>query len=344
MAAATGLGESLNATASDVVDLHIAPANLPSPKPAASRYPLSRKVLAVFAIIFMMALSCLITGVVTYHATFQALDPVPKGCIETPEAFVAAFSLRNVSSALLEEAACVSGLMGLVQRFPGAQLNNQAARRISFAFSDSALEKVLVYGVNGGREIVDLLGLGYVPAPSTFRLLVWRDESDRHTRGFWENLQGFLELLYGDALPHVGPAIETIRTNSFASLTGCNVEVLQTEPGNFAKANCSQAYQDASALFVFGQACDAPAQTFGSSYSTRCRQEQNLLSRRDPPPTALELRAFLYNVNGFNSLFTGYGYTAEEYDGPLVREFWVENVEEASLSERDAVDFHVLRP
>ena len=39
-----------------------------------------------------------------------------------------------------------------------------------------------------------------------------------------------------------------------------------------------------------------------------------------------------------------YGYTAEEYDGPLVREFWFDNVPEVSLAGIQAMDFHVLTP
>lgn len=37
-----------------------------------------------------------------------------------------------------------------------------------------------------------------------------------------------------------------------------------------------------------------------------------------------------------------YGYTAEEYDGPLVREFWFENVPEKSLLGIREITFHVL--
>ena len=59
------------------------------------------------------------------------------------------------------------------------------------------------------------------------------------------------------------------------------------------------------------------------------------------PPSAVELRAFLYNCDGFNSLFTGYGYTAEVYGGPLAREYWVENVREEELVGSEAPEFYV---
>jgi len=232
--------------------------------------------------------------------------------------------------------------MGLVQRYPGVRLNNQAARRISFAFGASALEKVLVYGVNGGREIVSLLGLGFVPTPSTYRLLVWRDSAASHVRGFWQNLEVFLRHVYGNALPAVTDAIAEIASVSFGDLTGCDPDLLQIDAGDLAGAGCSEAYRDAAALFPFNQPCSEPEVKFRGGFRTTCLQEQNLLSR--PTLSALELRAFLYNCNGFNSLFTGYGYTAEEYDGPLVREFWFDNVPEVSLAGIQAMDFHVLTP
>lgn len=233
--------------------------------------------------------------------------------------------------------------MGLVQRYPGERLNNQAARQISFAFSDSTLEKVLVYGVNGGRDIVNLLGLGFVPTNSTYRLLVFEASQTKHARGFWENLEPFMRAIYGQqTLPSLTSAIAEISSKSFAELTSCNTDQLQVNPGNFAAANCSAAYQNASLnLFPFNAPCNATAMTFEGGFTTTCIQEQNLLSRRSPPPSAVELRAFLYNCDGFNSLFTGYGYTAEVYGGPLAREYWVENVREEELVGSEAPEFYV---
>jgi len=310
-------------------------------------HPQKRLVLAYIALL-VPVVSCVATGAAAYNAGLSAEDDkatpplVHHDCITSVSEFAEAFSARPNSSAHLDRPACVAGLMGLVQRFRGEMLNNQAARRISFAFGDSALEKVLVYGVNGGREIVDLLGLGYVTTPSTFRLLVWKDASARHVRGFWENLDDFMRGIYGAALPDLSAALAEVSRTSFAQLTGCDVEVLQSNPGDFAGARCSEAYVEASAQFPFGRACDEPERSFAGGFATTCLQEINFLAL--DPPTAVQLRAFLYNCNGFNSLYTGYGYTAEEYDGPLVREFWVENVREEALTGRQAIEFHVLEP
>ena len=102
--------------------------------------------------------------------------------------------------------------------------------------------------------------------------------------------------------------------------------------------SAGQGYIDASALFPFNKPCTAPPATFGS-FVTQCVQEQSLLSRQNL--TALQLRAFLYNCDGFNALFTGYGYTAEEYGLPLVREFWVHNKRVDELPAARVLDFHV---
>ena len=55
--------------------------------------------------------------------------------------------------------------------------------------------------------------------------------------------------------------------------------------------------------------------------------------------SALELRAFLANCNGFGPLFTGYGYTADDYAEPLVREHWVENVRLREVPNHQVVAF-----
>ena len=52
--------------------------------------------------------------------------------------------------------------------------------------------------------------------------------------------------------------------------------------------------------------------------------EADFLSLR--PPTALQLRAWLQQTQGFNPFYTGYGYTAEVYDHPGQREYVLENV------------------
>lgn len=53
---------------------------------------------------------------------------------------------------------------------------------------------------------------------------------------------------------------------------------------------------------------------------------------------------FLCLFARFDMFAPRYGYTAEEYDGPLVRELWLENVPEVNLAGIQAIDFHVLTP
>mmetsp|Transcript_45159 Transcript_45159/g.118504 ORF Transcript_45159/g.118504 Transcript_45159/m.118504 type:complete len:371 (+) Transcript_45159:34-1146(+) len=307
-------------------------------------YPKRRLVIACFALT-VNVVGCVATGAVAYHAGLSAsqgvgAELVHHDCITSAREFAEVFRARENKTDHLDRPACVSGLMGLVQRYAGEMLNNQAARRISFAFADSALEKVLVYGIRGGRDIVDLLGLGHVPAGTVFRLLVWKDSGSRHVRGFWENLGNFMREIYGEALPDLSSALAEVSHKSFAELTGCNVTVLQTKPGDLVGASCSEAYVQASALFPFNQPCTEKEVTFSGGFATTCKQEINFLGLH--PLSAVQLRAFLYNCNGFNSLFTGYGYTAEEYDGPLVREFWLENVMEESLTDREEIEFQIV--
>ena len=87
------------------------------------------------------------------------------------------------------------------------------------------------------------------------------------------------------------------------------------------------------------RSCSAASKKYGS-FETCYEAEQHFLDLARP--TAIQLRAFLAQNNGFNPLFTGYGYTAEDYPKPLVREYWVKNVPLSDLgSDRRYIEFQI---
>merc|ERR1712242_252174 len=133
-----------------------------------------------------------------------------------------------------------------------------------------------------------------------------------------------MRSIYLDGLPNITKAVDVIEHHTFEDLTGCDPAKLQsTFIPDFAAAGCSSEFQDAITLFPFNKECNASVQQFGS-FKTKCVQEQNFL--KIATPTSLQLRAFLFQTAGFNAFYTGYGYTAESYGSPRLREFWVKNL------------------
>lgn len=254
-------------------------------------------------------------------------------CVRSLDEFIRRFKQRTTPASLLDAPACITAnLFGVVHLSPllnpSIQIRHQYGRKIAFAFAKETLERLLVFGVNGGAQIVDSLALGNVP-PGNYSLLVWEQlevsESPHPARGSWANLGAFLAKVYGAALPPLDDAISHIASASFQELTGCDADALLANPANPLAASCSAEYIEASAAFPFNRSCDAAVLTYAGGFATACPLEQRLLNM-SRAPSAVELRAFLANGNGFNPLYTGYGYTAAEYPRPIIREYWVENV------------------
>lgn len=331
-----------------------------APSSLALHAPSKRALALAVALSVTFAIGVIVGNAATpRHGAVTASEP--SECISSVAAFEAAFAERVNSTAVMRQAACVAGsdssegvtgLMGAYdssfspRRDNDLQLKNQGGRRVFFAFGSDTLEKILVYGPRGGRAIVDSLSAGQqLPGPRY--LLVWSASSERTLRpvsAWWENLEEFLRGVYGDALPEVAPAIETIRRQSFDALTGCDTAILDKKPTNLTGAGCSEAYKKAMELFPYvepgNSSCTAEHKTY-RGFETCFLAEQRFLELAQP--SALELRAFLMQVNGFFPVFTGYGYTANKYPEPRIREYWLQNKPLRSLpSDRRFIPFEVL--
>jgi len=237
---------------------------------------------------------------------------------------------------------CAVGLYGIIQspkhgRFPepSERISSQPGRPFSFAFGSKALGEFLVYGENGGRQIDKRAALGGSPGSDRkYRLLVFKSEGlPWHAAATLANLEPVMKEIYGDALPDIADAVNDITKQSFHELTGCNVTLYAAKPWEAKEAGCKQAWADlVNGPMNYGAECDKPPMTVGG-FTTRCPAEQSLLSfavKKVKVP-ALELRAFMANFLVFNALWTGYGYTANDYDVPLEQEFWVPDMKVADL-------------
>ncbi len=354
-----------------------------------NRHPRVLVAVAVFLLVVLFAIGFAAGWSSRPPETGSGLHPDDDHCIGSPAEFETEFKKRVRSSSQLESPACVvgtdgsegvTGLMGVVHLSKrlgdDALLQDKGARQVVFAFGSDTLEKILVYGPNGGRAIVDNLGLGN-PDPGTAHLMVWTVDPEVHpVSAWWINLEEFLTSVYGDATPDVQAAVDEIQAQNFTALTGCeyaaaartaafarvlrcrggrrglltprsaphrSAHYLVDKPWDTAGAGCSEEYITAAAQFPFvatgDRSCSAASKKYGS-FETCYEAEQHFLDLAHP--TAIQLRAFLAQNNGFNPLFTGYGYTAEDYPKPLVREYWVKNVPLSDLgSDRRYIEFQI---
>jgi len=268
-----------------------------------------------------------------------ACSPAP--CHTEPTSWLAQFNARPDPQARLLETPCTVGIYGLIQSpsskkgepiaFP-EHISPQPGRPFSFAFGPKAMGEFLVYGKNGGRLIAQRAALGG-DADKTYRLIVFKSEGlPWHAAGTLANLEPVLTEIYGDALPDIADAVNDITKKTFKEVTGCNATIL-AKYYNAAKAGCRQTFRDLVAgPLKFGAECDKPPMTVGG-YTTKCPAEQFLLgyTERKAKVPALELRAFLANFLSFNPLWTGYGYTANDYGRPLEQEYWVPNMKATKL-------------
>lgn len=123
---------------------------------------------------------------------------------------------------------------------------------------------------------------------------------------------------------------QELEAKTFEELTGCDPDILQQKAWDAkqqAKAGCSPEYIAALAKFTRKDCVENVPQYTPAS---KCPPEEALL-HGEKPPTALELRAFLQQTQGFMPQYTGYSYTANEYDDPLSQEFWIHNDERKHL-------------
>eukprot|EP00243_Klebsormidium_subtile_P004080 TRINITY_DN17855_c0_g1_i1.p1 TRINITY_DN17855_c0_g1~~TRINITY_DN17855_c0_g1_i1.p1 ORF type:complete len:387 (+),score=114.20 TRINITY_DN17855_c0_g1_i1:281-1441(+) len=281
----------------------------------------------------------------------RAHDPQ---CIKTPAEYIKLLTERAKSHEALNRTACVADNM-LGRMYTGAfkgddweldpVLSNAPARRIIFAIGPRMLEKILVWGHNAADKAVKSLGYGDAfvcggapdyKASCQYRLLVWTSECTVENegplvRGDWANLEAFMREDYGKELPKLTRQIAELEAKTFCELTQCDPDVLQVkawDPAQQVKAGCSPEYIAALAKFPF-KACNDSNPQF--TKFTKCPAEEALL-HGGSPPTTLELRAFLQQTQGFMPQYTGYSYTANEYDDPLSQEFWIHNDVRAHLA------------
>ena len=304
---------------------------------------------SIIAALLGAVIGSLATFAATSHRPTDRQPPASAECVSSLQEFIHRFQSRTDPESLLETPACISApLFGIVHISPllhgSVRVKNQFGRQFAFAFGPETLERLLVFGLNGGDHIVSTLALGAIPA-GAYSLLVWEQSSPvaapRPLRGSWDNLEAFLHRIYGTDLPPVESAIQAIASVSFHTLTGCDPDALLAHPHDPTAAGCSPEYIAASADFPFNRTCNLPPVAYAGGFSTTCANEQRLLNMSEGP-SAVALRAFLAQGNGFNPLFTGYGYTADAYPDPIIREYWVENIRIDELPEGyQVVPFHV---
>jgi len=215
--------------------------------------------------------------------------------------------------------------------------------RVGFAIGPEMLAKILAFGQNGATSIMRELGYGssyYCGTPANnytdcqFRLLMWQVPCPKTrpplTQAFWENLQPFMNSIYGNATPNFTNAIATIRSAKglLDRYTGCNPVTLNAlsswQLSAQIAANCSTDFINAMANFSDNTCNGTDKSKPVWTGLNGCLAEDKFLAI--PEPTAVQLRAYLMQNEGFNPLYTGYGFTSNAgYYDPLQEEFWYVN-------------------
>lgn len=209
-------------------------------------------------------------------------------------------------------------------------LNRQGAGKwFTFVGGHDLVEKILVVGQYNATKVFRDIGYGSTfqcDTNSFYWLFVFR-KTDKviGSYGVYKSLQAWLDHVYGDNAPQV-PAYEQRRLESerFAEITGCPVDPIT---GAFdAKNNldkCDIKFSQAVREFWASSTCADP-QALTYSANAGCPTDA-VLASLGKQPEAVQMRAYLYAVEGFNEYNTGYGYTANAYNDPLSREYWTDN-------------------
>jgi len=214
--------------------------------------------------------------------------------------------------------------------------------RIGFSVGPEMIARILPLGQNAATAIVQQLGYGTSYTCGTaalnytdcqYRLLLWQVPCPQTrpplTQAFWDNLEPFLQTIYGSATPDLSSAISTIRAAKglLKYYTGCDPVILNNLGywlnSSQVAANCSQEFIDAMANFSNTACTGTDKNNPRWNSNTGCIAEQKFL--QIPQPTAIQLRAYLMQAEGFNPLYTGYGFTSNDYYDPLQEEYWYVN-------------------
>jgi len=309
---------------------------------------------------------------ITYYHKYENDDPelsysycqAQPECIQTPEEYARVFS-STARNGFTGPACTVSNILGRVVAF-GPNTNNSwnpttlgvvgKGSRISFGIDQSTLEKLLVIGDEDATQIVRNLGYGDDFTCGTpqnnyqdcqYRLILWTAPCPKNrpplTQGYWSNLEWFYQTyVYGSDTPDLTDAITGIDDvgGLLQNLTGCN-ETLT--PNNYwvtaaqQSAGCSQEFIDAMTYFAQGLCTDRYTPTYHDGAG--CVAENRFLNLTKP--TAIQLRAYLMQNEGFNPYYTGYGYTANaDFYQPLQKEFWYPNDYISDLDQNLIVNFY----
>lgn len=203
-------------------------------------------------------------------------------------------------------------------------------RYFAFVSDHTLIEKALVYGQFNPSAIME--DLGYGPGQACMEnqfywLVVWQPKSKPVPATYQGNLQTWLKHVYGNSIaPHLsGDAIDQLVNQRFPELTGCPVDPVTGVFDYKNAANCSnpafsRTLVELNAQYPFS--CSA-ANSIRYSKNNGCPLDADLLdlSRQ---PSAGALRAWLFEQSFFE-FYTGYGYSADFYNEPTNREYWVDN-------------------
>jgi hypothetical protein len=262
--------------------------------------------------------------------------------------------------------ACVSNnMMGRVvtitnstnTSFAPNKLRNSG--RMSFTIGPEMLARILVIGQYQATKIVQELGYGSSFTCGTpdqnytncqYRLIVWAVPCPKSSppliQAFWENLHDFWQSrVYGDLTPNITDAVNTIRAAQglLKNFTGCDPTILNAggySTSNQQAAGCSQEFQDAMSYFNIQPNCNG-TDAANPQYTPQggCTAEDRFLALSTP--TAAQLRAYLMQKEGFNPLYTGYGFTSNtDYFDPLQQEFWYQNDYITNLPDYNVITFY----
>lgn len=271
-------------------------------------------------------------------ANSQQSVECPENCICSVEAYAAAFAetVRPDESSALGHPACVGGnLMGVVlslsenstvSDLPTDLKSNGRGRRVAFVAGPSFLERALVYGQFDTFSLLVSIGYGAMPSVDgkDFYILVF-ERPEVVYEGYWSHLDNILKKIYGDAvLPDVDEAIAELKEDLFGDATGCTEIPAWLGSGLFNTTMCDECFQEATTRFRQVECTGPDAKSPIYTPQAKCPAEEAFLSIQGSV-TACELRAYLFTTQGFFFEYTGYGYTANEYREPTLREFWLPN-------------------
>ncbi len=207
-------------------------------------------------------------------------------------------------------------------------------RWFTFVGGSDLLEKILVAGQYSASKIYQDIGYGaefQCGADQVYWLAVFEKGPSVYLRkGIYDNLSPWLRHVYGAQAPKVKTsALDELKSRRFTEITGCPVD---PNTGVFSPADhladCLDCFQEAYHSLATKTCGNPNALTHDGN--AQCPTDA-ALSQFGPKPSACQLRAYLYSASTFNEFNTGYGYTANDYNDPLSREYWTDNAKLSDL-------------